>query len=197
MNLTAEDVRKFWSRVDRRGQRECWVWHGHYTEKGYGEMRVKGEMHRGRGRLHRAHRISYVLEHGDFFPLPELCVLHRCDNPPCVNPSHLVLGTVHDNVRDRDRKNRTARGSRQGYSELTEAMARDVVAQYRLGLETYRELAQRYPASPRMIREIVCGRSWRQIGGLSPQERKASARESYRRGMLRKHRTATRRGDDG
>jgi hypothetical protein len=73
------------------------------------------------GRMHLAHRVAWGLERG---PIPEgLCVLHRCDNPPCVRVDHLFLGTVGDNNADRDAKGRhvALRGEEHGSAKLTEA----------------------------------------------------------------------------
>lgn len=87
---------RFWVRVAgvRRG---CWEWRGATDPDGYGVLRYQ------RSRM-RAHRVSWQLANG---PVPKgLHVLHSCDNPPCVNPDHLFLGTHQDNVRDRDQKKR-------------------------------------------------------------------------------------------
>jgi len=93
MLLTA----RFWSNVDKSGV--CWLWTAS-TRYGYGRLKV------GARRI-QAHRVSWELHHG---PIPEgLCVLHNCpggDNPTCVNPAHLWLGTRADNAADRDAKGR-------------------------------------------------------------------------------------------
>lgn len=83
---------RFWSNVDRTG--DCWIWIGSRLPSGYGRIGGRGY----------AHRVSWALANG---PIPAgMCILHRCDNPPCVNPSHLWIGTVADNMHDRDRKGR-------------------------------------------------------------------------------------------
>src|SRR5207237_6240778 len=95
---------RFWSHVDATS--DCWVWTAARTPLGYG---VAADEQR---RARRAHRISWQLAHG---PIPEgLRVLHHCDNPPCVRPSHLFLGTQFDNMADARQKGRTASGGRNG-----------------------------------------------------------------------------------
>lgn len=77
--------------------KDCWEWVGAVNNKGYGYIHAKV------GRF-LAHRVSYELEYG---PIPEgMCVLHKCDNPRCVRPSHLFLGTIADNNRDMMAKGR-------------------------------------------------------------------------------------------
>ena len=83
----------------------CWLWLRSKNSQGYGSIRFQG-------RTWVAHRCSFSTFRG---PIPsELCVLHRCDVPACINPDHLFLGTLGDNNRDRSAKGRDAKGDRNG-----------------------------------------------------------------------------------
>lgn len=94
-----EGVReKFWSRVKKT--KGCWIWTG-ATIRGYGQIRYG----KGNGKLYLAHRLSWQLHYGKA-PPSGLGVLHHCDNPPCVNPEHLWLGTQADNAADMVSKGR-------------------------------------------------------------------------------------------
>lgn len=97
----------FWARVERsRGTKECWPYLGCRFPNGYGHV---GRVIFGK-RESYAHRAAWIYSFG---PIPKggpghhgWCVLHRCDNPPCCNPDHLFIGSIEDNVRDRDQKRR-------------------------------------------------------------------------------------------
>lgn len=91
--------RKFWRRVERVSW-GCWLWTGAKHERGYGRVRWDG-------RVLAAHRVAWLLSHDDELPPDELCVLHTCDEPSCVNPEHLFLGTHRENAQQRASKGRT------------------------------------------------------------------------------------------
>ena len=106
-------MKRFWNMVDKRGPEDCWNWTGSIDVYGYGRTHIG---YRGNNTLKviGAHRLSWILHNGE---IPHhdsahgMCVLHRCDNPRCVNPEHLFLGTHSDNMQDMYIKGR-ARGKR-------------------------------------------------------------------------------------
>ena len=98
---SANPQTRFWAKVIKRNPDECWPWTAARTG-GYGYFGLDG-------RLVYAHRLSWEWANGQRIP-DGMWILHSCDNPPCVNPAHLSLGTQLDDVRDMDRK------GRRGYS---------------------------------------------------------------------------------
>lgn len=143
----------------------CWEWTSSLVGKGYGFFwHTKGD------RL--AHRLAYTMFNG---PIPPgLCVLHYCDNPPCVNPGHLYLGTIVENNADRDSKgrtargithgsrtkpNRVARGERSGQAKLTEDNVRSIRAAIATG-ESHCALGRQYGVRHATIWNIAHRKTW-------------------------------------
>lgn len=106
MRFAAAFLRRFWDRVQKT--KSCWNWMGCTTSSGYGMVQCRSISQQPL----LCHRVAWSITNG---PIPgDLHVLHKCDNPSCVNPAHLFLGTQCDNNRDRDRKGRTASGDSNG-----------------------------------------------------------------------------------
>jgi hypothetical protein len=94
-------MKSFWDKVKIRSGIGCWEWQAYCNKDGYGQVGYQGT-------VTGAHRVSWILENG---PIPDgLCVLHKCDNPSCVRPDHLFLGTRVDNSDDKVAKGRQAKG---------------------------------------------------------------------------------------
>jgi hypothetical protein len=152
---------RFWTRVNKDGpvhpvHGQCWVWTAGSFTGGYGAITVNG-------RLLKAHRVSWLLYHDD---IPDdLCVLHKCDNPPCVNPAHLFLGTTQDNTADLVSKNRQARGERSGMAKLTAEIVRYIRDTYVPDSSTHGStaLARELDVSHQTILRVIKRKCWDHI----------------------------------
>ncbi len=145
-------VDRFWTSVEK--SEGCWPFIGYRNKQGYGQIRYTG------GSL--AHRLSWIIHHNGQVP-NGLCVLHRCDNPPCVNPAHLFIGTRHDNSRDMYKKVRQARGERNARAKLKEADVLKIRKQYAAGGITLDTLAQSFKVSESAIWLAIRGYNWKHI----------------------------------
>lgn len=133
MNLTEE---RFWEKVDKKSDDECWGWLGPLFPKGYGRTSNSSG----------AHRLSYTLSYGE---IPEgMLVCHHCDNPPCVNPKHLFLGTPKDNSDDKVLKERHSK--KFSFAEIEE-----IISQYNTGEYSESEIAKKYGVRSQIINNIV------------------------------------------
>ena len=129
----------------------CWNWIAQNGTGGYGQFCFKG-------RLQGAHRVSYQLYVGE---IPDgLRVCHRCDNPSCVNPSHLFLGTAADNMRDRDSKGRCPSGEKHYFAKLTENQVKTIRKMWSEGARNI-DLAREFGVNKRNISNIVYYHTWR------------------------------------
>ena len=141
--------REFWDRVDKTG--DCWEWTAGKHSKGYG-VAWNGD------KVELAHRIVYRSEIGEIDE--GMCVCHKCDNPGCVNPQHLFLGTNDDNMRDRDRKGRVAHGDTHYKSRLSSKDAVQIKSRLQTG-ERQRDIAMDFGVCRATISAISTGRTWK------------------------------------
>lgn len=154
---------RFWKKVEKTS--DCWNWVGCKDAKGYGEIGVGGK----RGTAF-AHRVSFELHNGQI-PVG-LHVLHRCDNPSCVRPDHLFLGTHSDNMQDMWEKGRGRcdgagrRGSANGNHRLTEPQVIEIRSRVSSGA-TRRGLAREFNVSKTLISLIANGAVWTHLLGAS------------------------------
>lgn len=149
--LRAGFAERFWRRV--RKCDGCWTWTGERSSKGYGRIRARA----GGGQWIRAHRASWVLANGQ---IPAgLQVLHRCDNPPCVRPEHLFLGTDATNRLDAAEKGRHFSIQPPSTGQIGEAQAAEIRVEIRAGRQR-REIARTYGVSEGLIRAIAERRLW-------------------------------------
>lgn len=146
---------RFWQRVRRSHDDQCWEYAGHRHRQGYGYRRW-------RGKRTLAHRLAWQLTHG---AIPEgLDVLHRCDNPPCCNPKHLFLGTQLDNIKDMTTKNRqrAPRGAKAHFAKLTAAKVLKLRRMYDDGTNQVL-LAKKFGVSQSSISAAILRKTWKHV----------------------------------
>lgn len=152
---TRVQAERFWEKVDRTGgDATCWPWIAGTNHKGYGTFSIS------HAHSSLAHRISWIMENG---PIPAgKYVLHSCDNPRCVNPRHLFLGSLADNMRDMCEKGRSCKGTEHPHSKLNDEAARGIRALRANDHLSIRTIARRYGVSPTTIRQVLDGVTWKQ-----------------------------------
>ena len=144
---------RFWKKVDKNGPNGCWNFTGAKLRGGYGGIKRKD------GAQLKAHRFSYELHNG---PIPiDLCVCHICDNPACVNPAHLFLGTVRENTHDMIAKGRkvVSSGSKNGMAKLSN----NDVSKIRNDQRNQRDIANDYGISQSQVSCIKSRKSWKSL----------------------------------
>jgi hypothetical protein len=169
-------LKRFWKKVDKNGPVQqhvpelgkCWEWTGYrHHKRPYGNSSLNG-------RNMAAHRLSYMIEFGE---IPTgMCVLHKCDNPPCVRPSHLFIGTNKDNVNDRTRKGRSLNnhppsGEKHWNCRFSKKEILDIFKEYHTHGKTVTQIADDRKAGYSHIFLIVSGNSWTHVTGATPVRR--------------------------
>lgn len=133
----------------------CWLWSGLHDKNGYGRVSPK------KFRLRNTHRLMYFFTYGEFDR--SLQVLHKCDNPACINPSHLFLGTNIENVADRQHKFRTVKGKAHYKAKLNDQIIRAIRIEYAKGQKRCVDLAEEYGVSSVMISCITTRKNWKHV----------------------------------
>ena len=150
---------RFLAKVDILGDDECWEWKASRTFDGYGNYRLNGGMR-------KAHRVAYAFYNGAEIPAG-LCVLHRCDNPACVNPSHLWLGTRTDNNADMKAKGRGVQNGVKGTAHyrtnFSNADILKIRAMYKSGHYLQREIGDMFGICQSYVSELVNRKKWTHI----------------------------------
>ena len=147
----------FWKRVDIKDTGECWEWLGYINTDGYGSFHwidTKQNLN--------AHRFSWILHFGDIEPGYEVC--HHCDNPSCVNPKHLFLGTHQDNINDMWEKGRA--NPRKGENHPKAKLSKKDVLEIQKLLQTemtHKQIGDLFGISRFTIGDINTGRSWKHL----------------------------------
>jgi hypothetical protein len=157
--------KRFWSKVNKNAPNGCWEWTGSNTH-GYGQIWVNG-------RLHRANRVSYEIHFGE---IPDgLFVCHKCDNPACINPDHLFLGTNSDNMKDCSLKGRigfqkypwiihlkkkhTSKGEKHSQAKLKEDQVVQMRRLFNDGM-SIKNIAAIYKINPSHVGKIIRFKYW-------------------------------------
>ena len=164
---------RFWSHVNIQEEDECWEWMRHKDNGGYGVFRICKD---GKKMLYKAHRVSWMLRYGE---IPEgdgyhgVCVSHHCNNPSCVNPKHLKLGTQKENIQDRVNQGRNGclrgipnpkvSGINAGLHKLTDSEVIEMREKWAVGNITQQQLADKYGVSNQTVSQIVNRKMWKYI----------------------------------
>lgn len=145
--------KRFWDKVTKT--ETCWVWTGCIVRR-YGGFQIKGK-------LVKAHRMAWILAFGEI-PF-DVIVCHHCDNPLCVRPDHLFLGTHKTNAEDRERKGRgnPQKGERNGSAKLTEKQVRNLRHLRKTKGISYAKLGRLFGICTMQAYDIVNGINWSHV----------------------------------
>lgn len=156
-------IKRFWSRIRRRGPNDCWLWKlGSNSRGGYAITWWEGK-------TEMVHRIALMLDLNRKLKSPGRnlqggkIIRHSCDNPLCCNPAHLLLSTQIQNIQDRDRKGRTSKGEHRYNAKLTKEKVKEIRHKYvprKYGLV---QLAKEYGVNFTTIDAIIKRKGWKHV----------------------------------
>ena len=159
MDATIELIKtRFWQKVKVAGKNDCWEWTGAKDRKSYGKIKIRSI----RNSPISAHRLSALWAGviSDLNDGSDVC--HSCDNPSCVNPSHLWRGTRKQNLQDMAQKGRATTGSRNGASVLDEEKVAAIRKMLKTGVPQ-KKIAQSFGVGVMTVNHIALGRTWRHV----------------------------------
>lgn len=150
------DRKRFWAKVEIKGPDECWEWQACKNEKGYGLFQIFDLPK-------KAHRIAFEMAVGPI--MNDLHVCHTCDNRPCCNPSHLLLGTHNDNMMDRELKGRNVvmLGEENGASALINWQVIEIKRLRSSGEMSQRAVAKKVAIGQGTVSRIALGQLWKHL----------------------------------
>lgn len=157
MKITEKNIKNFWKKVEKTD--DCWFWRGAISNTGYGNFcfRKKNKLIQN-----GAHRFSYILQYGKIPRRKFVC--HKCDNPSCVNPLHLFVGTNSENIKDSFNKGRIPiRGEKHYRAKLTDESVRHIRNLYATKKYIQLQLAEKFGVTRRHISFIVNKQKWAHI----------------------------------
>ena len=155
LNLIVDEKQYILDRIEINKKTGCWEWAGTCFFSGYARAGLSSR--KGKKYSQHANRMSYEVFIGD---IPKnMLVCHKCDNPKCVNPEHLFLGTPKDNLMDMVKKGRSLKGEINPNSKLTE----EIVKKIRRSKKSREFLSEKYEVSVCTIRDAQNGRTWKHI----------------------------------
>ncbi len=154
------DLKRFWSKVSKENEwfAGCWEWTA-ATNKGYGVFRLS--LNKNVSKCFIAPRIAYYIKHRTL--ADGLCVCHHCDNPLCVNPEHLFLGTAQDNNDDKTSKWRHTYGERNTWAKLTEKQVHEIMVLHSVNKISMSKIAPMFGVTRKAISMIISGERWKHV----------------------------------
>lgn len=151
LNLLPKDLARFWNKVDKTT--DCWNWTAAKSSKGYGRFKLNGK-------LVSPHVLSYQMHNNDHDSTKDVC--HICDNPSCVNPDHLFLGSRSDNMRDCRDKGRLVLPDNTG-KKFRAKVTEEQVKEIRASIASSKDLSELYNLSVRSINDIKSYTTWADV----------------------------------